>query len=189
MAEPSISTPLGRAPVIPLAILGAGLYLAWFGVHYWGSDTRWPSDPVKAVLTGKSLPVPAGQLNAAAVAAAVEAPASSGGGSGAGGGSYTKTSLQGLWTSNGGSPGTAGIASAIALAESAGQSQVTSANPDGGTNVGLWQLDTRGKGAGYTVAQLQDPVTNARVAIMGSVNGTNWSAWETYANGAYKQFL
>ena len=37
---------------------GTGLYLLWFGVHYWRSDTAWPSDPVKAVLTGKPIPVP-----------------------------------------------------------------------------------------------------------------------------------
>jgi cell wall-associated NlpC family hydrolase len=27
-------------------------------VHYWRSDTAWPSDPIKAVLTGKPIPVP-----------------------------------------------------------------------------------------------------------------------------------
>lgn len=41
---------------IPLGILVTGAYLAWFGVHYWRSDVTWPSDPVKAVLTGRSLP-------------------------------------------------------------------------------------------------------------------------------------
>lgn len=69
----SVQTPLGRAPVIPVALLGIGAYLAWFAVHYWGSDTRWPSDPVKAVLTGKPLPVPSGQSTAAGIAQNVEA--------------------------------------------------------------------------------------------------------------------
>lgn len=43
-------------PIVPVTILGIGAYLAWFGVHYWMSDVKWPSDPIKAVLTGKPLP-------------------------------------------------------------------------------------------------------------------------------------
>lgn len=58
-------------PVIPVITLGIGAYLAWFGVHYWDSDTKWPTDPVKAVLTGKPLPVPSGQMTAADVATEV----------------------------------------------------------------------------------------------------------------------
>lgn len=44
------------APVIPLLLIGIGSYLAWFGVHYWRGDLKWPSDPVKSVLQGKGLP-------------------------------------------------------------------------------------------------------------------------------------
>jgi len=44
------------APVVPVALIGLGLYLAWFGIHYWRSDVKWPSDPIKALLTGKPLP-------------------------------------------------------------------------------------------------------------------------------------
>lgn len=46
----SAKTTVGVAAII------AGGYLAWFGVTYWRSDVKWPSDPVKAVLTGKPLP-------------------------------------------------------------------------------------------------------------------------------------
>lgn len=63
MADISVSggrvrTPLGSAPVLPLILLGTGLYLAWFGVHYFkhtraDGSTLWPSDPIKAVLQGK----------------------------------------------------------------------------------------------------------------------------------------
>jgi hypothetical protein len=102
---------------------------------------------------------------------------------------YTYAQLEGLWINAGGSAATAPIAAAIAMAESGGNPTVTSANPDGGTNVGPWQLDTLGVGSGYSVAQLQDPAVNAAVAVNGSANGTNWSDWETYANGAYKAFL
>ena len=97
--------------------------------------------------------------------------------------------LQQIWINNGGDKTRAPLAAAIAEAESGGRTAVTSPNPDGGTNVGPWQLDTRGKGAGYSVAQLQDPNTNAAVAVKGSSNGRDWSAWETYVTGAYKPFM
>jgi resuscitation-promoting factor RpfB len=53
---PSVKTPVGDAPVVPLFLIGAGMYLSWFGVHYWRSDVKWPTDPIKAVLQGKGLP-------------------------------------------------------------------------------------------------------------------------------------
>jgi hypothetical protein len=102
---------------------------------------------------------------------------------------YSYAQLEGLWIANGGSRAVAPLAAAIALAESSGNAKVTSANPDGGVNVGLWQLDTKGKGAGHTVAQLQDPATNAALAVKGSRNGTDWSAWATFASGAYRRFM
>jgi cell wall-associated NlpC family hydrolase len=51
-------TPVGDAPLIPTALIITGGYLTWFGVHYWRSaNVKWPSDPIKAILTGKGLPV------------------------------------------------------------------------------------------------------------------------------------
>lgn len=44
--------------MLPLILLGTGVYLAWFGVHYWRSDEKWPAGPVKSVLQGKPLPDP-----------------------------------------------------------------------------------------------------------------------------------
>jgi len=103
---------------------------------------------------------------------------------------YSYAQLEQLWLNAGGSKATAPLAAAVAEAESGGNSAATSPNPDGGTNVGLWQLDTPGgKGAGYTVAQLEDPVTNATVAVAGSSGGSDWSAWATFASGAYKAFM
>lgn len=174
----------------------SGAYLAWFGIHYWASDTKWPSDPVKSVLQGKGVPAPTGKTSAVQTAAFVESSSAASSNTATPNGpgatpqnSYDHASLMTLWSANGGSPGTANVAAAVAMAESSGNPKVTSSNPDGGTNVGLWQLDTKGKGAGYTVSQLQDPNTNARVAVFGSANGTNWSAWETFVSGAYKKFL
>lgn len=102
---------------------------------------------------------------------------------------YTYAQLEGLWISAGGSAATAPVAAAIAEAESGGNSAVTSSNPDGGTNVGLWQLDTKGVGSGFSVTQLQDPAANASITVNGSAGGTNWASWETFVNGAYKAFL
>lgn len=177
--------------VMPLVLLGLGTYLAWFGTHYWRSDTRWPSDPVKAVLQGR--PVPAADTpppRAAATDAdiAQAAGAVTGGQPGPGRtGLYGTAALSVLWTSQGGSPSTAFEAANVALAESSGDPDATSSNPDGGTNVGLWQLDTRGVGAGYTVEQLKDPAVNARLTVMHTANGTNWSQWAdaVVKNGQY----
>jgi cell wall-associated NlpC family hydrolase len=53
-----IRTPAGDAPVIPVLVMITGGYLCWFAVHYWRSDTKYPTDPLKAVLTGKPIPTP-----------------------------------------------------------------------------------------------------------------------------------
>ena len=108
---------------------------------------------------------------------------------GGGAGIYSHAALETLWQSAGGPAAAADVAAAVAQAESGGNPDATSPNPDGGTNVGLWQLDTRGKGAGHTIAQLRNPGTNAALAVAGSSGGTDWSAWATYASGAYKAYL
>ena len=195
-----VKTPAGEAPVVPVVILSLGAYLTWFGVHYWRSDTVWPSDPLKAVLTGKAIPVPDRSASRAALDSIVagagsvtETGTAVGHSPGAGptAAVMSKEQIKALWTGNGGSAGTANVAAAVALAESSGRTgpDVNTHNPDGGVNVGLWQLDTKGVGAGHTVEQLQDPATNARITIMGSANGTNWSHWEAYTTGAYKKYL
>ena len=84
-----------------------------------------------------------------------------------------------LWVSAGGNPATARNAVCHAMQESGGNSQATSNNPDGGTNVGLWQLDTRGVGAGYTVEQLKNPFLNARITVRATQGGYNWAEWST----------
>lgn len=69
-----VRTPVGDAPVIPLMLISAGIYLAWFAVHYWrerdaaSGHLLWPSDPIKAVLQGKPVPgkTPAPQATATA---------------------------------------------------------------------------------------------------------------------------
>lgn len=96
-----------------------------------------------------------------------------------GSGLWTHDGLVKLWGQAGGSAATANNAACHGMQESSGRASVTSSNPDGGTNVGLWQLDTRGVGAGHTVAQLQDPLTNARLTVHATKNGRDWSSWAT----------
>lgn len=82
-----------------------------------------------------------------------------------------------LWLDEGGTISTAPQALARALAESSGSTSVTSSNPDGGTNVGLYQLDTKGVGEGNTVAQLQNPYINTQLTVNATRGGVNWSQW------------
>lgn len=189
-------------PALPVALLIAGGYLTWYGVHYW-REGGWPSAPVKSVLTGQGVPAPQKAATSVDILTAnITAAGGSDSGSSSGGttslgpvveigkpGTYSHAQLEQLWQANGGNSATANIAAAIAQAESSGRSDVTSSNPDGGTNVGFWQLDTKGVGAGHSVAQLQDPATNARITILATGNGVNWGPWETWHTGAYKQFL
>ena len=96
----------------------------------------------------------------------------------AGSASYDSSSaLQKLWTDNGGPSDTAAFAAAIAMAESGGSATVTSSNPDGGVNVGVFQLDTKGVGSGYSVTELQDANLNTQITIMATDGGTNWQEW------------
>jgi hypothetical protein len=161
-----------------VALMGGGLLFLWSGYH--GAHI---TGSLRDLLAGKQPAGGSGDLAISGSGTVNGIPSTTVTGS------SSHAQLEQLWTANGGAQSTANIAAAIAQAESSGISNALSTNPDGGTNVGLWQLDTKGKGAGYTVAQLQDPNTNARVAIMGSANGTDWSAWATYGSGAYRQYL
>lgn len=90
-----------------------------------------------------------------------------------------------LWIKAGGPISTAPIAAARAMAESTGQTAVTSNNPGGGVNVGVWQLDTEGVGAGHSVSQLSDPLTNAKITVKATNGGRNWGEW----SDNYQPFL
>ena len=76
------STPVGAGPVIPVAIMLIGGYLAWFGIHYWrDANVRWPSDPVKSVLQGKGIATASKQASTSAQLDALVTTAAPGGGS------------------------------------------------------------------------------------------------------------
>jgi len=183
---PDIKTPVGDAPVVPVILLITGGYLAWFGIHYFKDiKTIWPSTPVKDVLQGKGIPAAAPDQTTAQIDQQITSATAGGASIGVqasglpSAGTYTHAQLVTLWTQAGGSAATANNAACHGIQESGGNPQATSPNPDGGINVGLWQLDTKGKGAGYTVEELQNAMNNARITVFATANGTNWSAWAT----------
>lgn len=110
----------------------------------------------------------------------------------------TYSQLEGAWIEGGGSAAAAPVAAAIAMAESAGNPMSHNGNAGTGDNsYGLWQINMIGSLGPARRAQyglpsneaLFDPVTNARVAVAMSGNGTNWSPWTTYISGAFRRYL
>lgn len=81
-------------------------------------------------------------------------------------------------------PDTWATAVAIAEAESSGNSMAV--NPE--NCVGLWQINQTAHPQ-WSVAQLQNPVTNAVAAYSVSSQGTDFQPWSTYTSGSYKLFL
>lgn len=94
-------------------------------------------------------------------------------------GTFNHSQLMELWQQAGGSAATANNAACHAIQESSGNPQATSSNPDGGENVGLWQLDTKGVGAGHSVEELMNAMNNARITVAATEDGINWSEWST----------
>lgn len=98
---------------------------------------------------------------------------------------YNYEALKALWIANGGNPAAAGIAAAVALAESGGNSDAISPpNSNGTLDRGLWQINSI-HGAKSTT----DINANAKAAIAISSNGTNWNPWTVFKSGAYKKYL
>lgn len=91
--------------------------------------------------------------------------------------------LEALWVRAGGSPSTARMAAAIAMAESSGRQDPpsnASSNYNGASDIGYWQINS----GIYPGLATTDPIGNAKAAIRISHDGTNWSPWVTYQNGA-----
>lgn len=95
---------------------------------------------------------------------------------------YDYAQLEGLWINAGGSKAMAPIMAAIAMAESAGNSDAY--NASGAT--GLWQI----LGAVNPADQgnLYDPQVNAKEALL-KYKSQGLGAWVTYTSGAYKEWL
>lgn len=110
---------------------------------------------------------------------------------------YTQGQIKDIWTSNGGPPGAAQIASAIAMAESGGKSDAVNDDPaTGDLSVGLWQINYFGDLGPQRTAEygplswLKDHL-DAQVfaAINISSDATDWTPWSTYNDGAYLTWM
>lgn len=98
---------------------------------------------------------------------------------------FSYSDRKNLWIAAGGNPLWADLAAAISMAENqSGDPLVIS----GAGDVGLWQINIPAHPQ-YTIEQMQNPMQNARAAVVISNNGTNWKPWVTYNNGSYRPFL
>lgn len=88
------------------------------------------------------------------------------------------------------------IASAIAMAESSGNTHAHNPRPPD-DSYGLWQInminklgpERRAKFGLSRNEELFDPAVNARAMYSISSGGTNWNPWTTYTSGRYKSYL
>lgn len=77
------------------------------------------------------------------------------------------------------------IATAIALAESGGNTEaVNNKNANGSTDYGLWQINSVHKDL-LNGKDWRDPAQNAAMMYSVSGGGTNWKPWSVYKSGAY----
>lgn len=163
-----------------VAATAAGGLLVWSGIR--GANI---TTDLRDLISGQKpdpantnpVGVPAGASSSTSTSPGSAVPVQGGGLPSAG--TYSHAQLMTLWQQAGGSASTANNAACHAIQESGGRPQVTSSNPDGGTNVGLWQLDTKGVGAGHSVSSLMNAMNNARITVFATHNGTNWAQWAT----------
>lgn len=101
----------------------------------------------------------------------------------------SQSQLARLWIQAGGDPSQAGTASAVAMAESSGNTGATNHNTDGSTDLGGWQINNKAHPQYNEQQLLSNPLYNAKAAVAISDNGKNWDPWVTFTTGAYKKFL
>lgn len=86
------------------------------------------------------------------------------------------------------------IAAAIAMAESSGRTDAKGGpNSNGSYDYGLWQINDIHKGNSYVpngdMTKMFDPGANARAMAAISKQGSKWTDWSTFNNGAYRKFM
>lgn len=103
---------------------------------------------------------------------------------------YNQQQIYNFATQVGLSGNSALTASAIAMAESGGNS--TALNPgntsDREYSVGLWQINLLAHPQ-YSYSQMIDPLQNAKAMSVISNGGTYWGAWSTYNNRSFLEFM
>ena len=95
------------------------------------------------------------------------------------------------------SAGAATTATAIALAESGGRTDVQGdlklQDATWGPSVGLWQIRSLksqyGTGGPRDASRLTDPWFNTKSMLSISGKGASWRPWSTWTNGSYKKYL
>ena len=81
---------------------------------------------------------------------------------------------------------------AICMAESGGVANKDNAglNRDGSVDYGLMQINSvHADMVAGNLESLRNPQTNIKIAYSLSHHGTDWTAWSTYNNGKYLQWL
>lgn len=110
--------------------------------------------------------------------------------------------LERVWVLAGGPTEHADVAAAIAQAESGGNPLAidNTAYPDrpgyhkpdkpadAEWSVGLWQINLLAHPS-YLTLDMEQPLPNGQAAVTISHDGSDFGAWSTYTDGAYKQFL
>lgn len=86
--------------------------------------------------------------------------------------------------------GNVSIATAIALAESGGNTDIQSPpNTDGSVDLGVWQINNKAHRDLLNGKDWRDPAQNAAMMFSVSNGGTNWRPWSVYTSGAYLKYL
>lgn len=77
-------------------------------------------------------------------------------------------------------------ATAVALAESGGETTATNRNSNGSTDYGLWQINTV-HGALLNQGDKFNPLDNAKMALTVYARaGNQWTPWSVYKSGTYR---
>jgi len=77
-------------------------------------------------------------------------------------------------------------ATAVALAESGGETTATNRNSNGSTDYGLWQINTI-HGQLLNQGDKFNPLDNAKMALTVYARaGNKWTPWTVYKSGAYR---
>lgn len=77
-------------------------------------------------------------------------------------------------------------ATAVALAESGGETTATNNNSNGSTDYGLWQINTV-HGALLNQGDKFNPLDNAKMALTVYARaGNQWTPWSVYKSGTYR---
>jgi hypothetical protein len=83
-------------------------------------------------------------------------------------------------------PGEIATATAVALAESAGETTATNKNSNNSVDYGLWQINTV-HGQLLNQGDKFNPLDNARMALtVWQRAGNKWTPWTVYKSGAYR---